>query len=266
MRSILALVRAAWLTATSYRLATIISLGGLLASVVPIYFIANAVQDVAAASIALEGGEYFAFVVFGTASMYILAAALSAIPSALAGSIGNGTFESLLVTRTSLPLILIGMAGYPLLQSLMRAALLLGGAMVLGVGVRWAMLPAALGILALTITAYAAIGLIAASLILVFRTAGPLVTVVTSGSALLGGAYYSTGVIPGWLQSISGLVPLTYALRAVRRLLLSDAALADVSADVGMLALLAVTGLAIGMLVFGIALQQARRSGTLSQY
>lgn len=266
MHSVFALMRAAWLTATSYRLATIISLAGLLASVVPIYFIANAVQEVAASSIALEGGEYFAFVVFGTASMYILAAALSAIPSALAGSIGSGTFESLLVTRTSLPLILVGMAGYPLLQSLMRAALLLGGAMVLGVGLRWTMLPAAAGIVVLTIAAYTSIGLIAASLILVFRTAGPLVTVVTSGSALLGGAYYSTDVIPGWLQSLSALVPLSYALRAIRRLLLGDATFADVAPDVGVLALLAVTGLAIGMLVFGAALRHARRAGTLSQY
>ncbi|MCC7003278.1 MAG: ABC transporter permease [Gemmatimonadaceae bacterium] len=266
MRSILALMRAAWLTGLSYRLATVISLAGLLASVVPIYFISNAVQDVAEASIALEGGQYFAFIVFGTAAMYVLAAALSALPSALSGSIGSGTFESLLVTRTPLPLLLIGMAGYPLLQSLLRAALLLGGALVLGVQLRWTMLPPALGIVALTITAYASIGLLAASLILVFRTAGPLITVVTSGSALLGGAYYSTTVIPGWLQSLSGIVPLTYALRSVRRLLLGDASLVDVSSDVGMLALLAVTGLAIGMLVFGAALQHARRAGTLSQY
>ena len=266
MRSIIALLRAAWLTSTSYRLATILSLGGLLASVVPIYFVANAVQDVAEASIALEGGRYFNFIVFGTAAMYVVGAALAAVPSALAGSIGSGTFESLMVTRTSLPVILMGMASHPLLQSLFRAGVLIVGAMVLGLSLRWTMVPAALGIVFVMLLAYVAIGLVAAALILVFRTAGPLITIVTSGSALLGGAYYSTGVIPGWLQSLSGLVPLTYGLRAVRRLVLGDATLVDVSGDVAILALLAVTGLAIGILAFMAALRHARRAGTLSQY
>lgn len=266
MRSILALMRAAWLSALSYRLATIISLVGLLASVVPIYFIANAVQGLASESIRLEGGNYFGFIILGIAATYVLASAVSAIPSALAGSIGSGTFESLLVTRTSLPVLLLGMSAYPLAQSLLRAALLVVGAAVIGVDVRWQMMPAALVILALMIVAYGAIGLIAASLVLVFRTSGPLITAVIAGSGLLGGVYYSTAVIPGWLQALSGLVPLSYALRAARMLLLGGASFADVGSDVAILALIAVTGLALSTIAFGIALRHARSAGTLSQY
>jgi ABC-2 type transport system permease protein len=266
MNSILAILRASWLSATSYRLATLISFVGLLASVVPVYFIANAVEPLARESIRLQGGEYFGFVIVGIAATYVLMSAASAIPSVLVASIGSGTFESLIVTRTSLPVLLIGMAAYPLLQSLLSASLLLVGAAVIGVKVAWVMLPAVLVILLMMIAAYGAIGLVAASLVLAFRTSGPLITAVVAGSGLLGGVYYSTSVIPGWLQSLSNVIPLTYALRAIRMLLLGHAALGDVWKDVAVLGFMSLLGLTLGSLAFGVALRHARRAGTLSQY
>jgi ABC-2 type transport system permease protein len=266
MRSMLALLRATWLSATSYRLATILSFVSLLASVVPVYFIAKAVEPLAQESIRLEGTDYFGFVVIGIAATYILLAATSVLPSVLAGSIGSGTFEAMLVTRTSLPVLLLGLSAYPLLSSLLNAALVVGGAMVLGVRLELTMVPAVAVIGALLMAAYGAIGLVSAALILVFRTSGPLVTAVVAGSSLLGGVYYSTTAIPGWLQSLSAFVPLTYALRATRRLLLAGAPLREVAGDVTVLALLAVAGLAIGATAFNFAMRHARRAGTLSQY
>lgn len=266
MRSILAFLRAAFLTASSYRLAMVLSLLSLLATVVPLYFISGALQPVVQASIAEEGGRYFGFLLVGVGSIYVMSAALGAVPGALGGSLGSGTLEALLVTRTPLPLILLGMAAYPLTQSLLRASLLLAGGAVVGVAVSWTALPAALLVVALLIVAYLAIGLFAASLILVFRTAGPLSTAVIALSSLLGGVYYSTTVIPAWLQDLSALVPLSYALRPLRRMLLGGEPLAATADDVGMLALFAVTLLALGTLGFGAALRYARRAGTLSQY
>lgn len=266
MRAVLALMRAAWLTATSYRVATLLSLAGLLASIVPLWFIADAVQGIAQEAIRPEGDRYFGFVVLGIAATYVIAAAVSAVPSAIAGSIGSGTFEALLVTRTPLPLLLGGMAGYPLTLSLVRAALLVLAAVLLGTELRWVMLPFAGLVVALLIAAYAAIGLVAGSLVLVFRTSGPLITAVIAGSGLLGGVYYPTSVIPGWLQRLADLVPLTHGLRAIRRVLLGDASVGEVMPDVALLALIAVTGLALGSLALLAALRRARTVGTLSQY
>ena len=266
MRSVLALLRVAWLTAASYRLSLLFSLASLFISVVPIYFVSGAVQKLAEPSIRNEGGEYFGFVIVGLAAMVILSAAASAIPGAIAGSIGNGTFESLLVTRAPLPMLLAGLAAFPLLEAFVRASLLVGGAALIGTRLSWGAMPAVAAIGALAIVAYGGVGLVAAALVLRFRTSGPLLTAAIMGSGLLGGVYYSTTVIPGWLQSLSGLVPLTYALRAVRRLLMSGGTRAEIMSDVGVLALLAALSLAIGVLAFRWALQHARRAGTLSQY
>lgn len=266
MHAVLALLRAAWISATSYRVATILSFVSLLASVVPVYFIARAVEPLALESIRLESGDYFGFIVLGLATTYVILAATDALPGTLAGSIGSGTFEALLVTRTPLPVLLVGMCAYPVLHSVVNAIVVVLGAVLLGVRLDPLMLPAAAGIVVLLVAAHAAVGLVASALVLVFRTSGPLVTAVVAGSSLLGGVYYSTTAIPGWLQSLSGIFPLTYGLRAMRRLLLGGAPLEAVAWDVAMLALLAAVGLAGGVTAFAFALRHARRAGTLAQF
>jgi ABC-2 type transport system permease protein len=266
MQGILALMRVSFLSAASYRVALVLSFVALLVSIVPIYFVAGALQPVVEESIRMEGGRYFDFIVVGTSAIYLISAAAGALPAALGGSLANGTFEALFVTRTPLPALLLGLVGYALSQAVIRALLLLGAGALIGVAVAWPQLPGAILIALLLVGAYFAFGLVAAALVLAFRTSGPLLAVVNSGSILLGGAYYSTTVIPAWLQDLSALVPLTYGLRAARMLLLGGANIGDVLPDVATLSLFTVTLLAIGMLAFGTALRHARRSGSLSQY
>lgn len=266
MASILALLRVGYYSMISYRLAFLTQLGGLVVSFVPLYFVATAIAPVAAPSIALEGGDYFGFVVIGIAGTALVGAAVMGLPGAIGSGIGNGTFESLLVTRTPLPTLLVGLTAMTLTQSFLQAFILLIGAAVLGVSITWTALPAVAFIAALTLLAYGGIGLIASAMILAFRTTGPLPGIVLGASTLLGGAYFSTTVIPGWLQSLSFLVPLTYGLRAVRRLLLSGAPLGDVLGDAAILTGFGIVLMAAGVVAFSFALRHARRAGTLSQY
>lgn len=266
MRSILALLRASYLSAASYRLSLVISFAALLISVVPIYFISGAVQPVVADSIAAEGGQYFGFVIIGLAAVYVLSAATNALPGALAGGLGSGTLEALFVTRTPLHETLLGLIAYPLALALVRSALLVAGAALVGVGISWTALPMAIVVAALIIGAYLSFGLVAAALVLVFRTSGPLTTAVVAGSGLLGGVYYSTTVIPAWLQDLSALVPLTYGLRALRMLLLGGAPVSEVINDVSALTFMTVVMLSVATLLFAAALRHARSAGTLSQY
>lgn len=266
MRSVLALFRAAWLTATSYRVGTLLSLAGVAASVLPVYFVADAIQGVAAQSIQRESGSYFAFIVVGIASIYLVSAATGALATAIASTIGNGTLESLLVTRTPLPALLAGLGAHATFQACLRASILLITGTLLGAEISWRFAPIALGIAAITFAAYAGIGLVAAALVLVFRTSGPLITAVVAVSGLLGGAYYATTAVPGWLRVATDFVPLTYGLRPARMLLLGNATWQEVTQDVSLLTMIAVGSLLVGALSFALALRRARRDGTLSQY
>jgi ABC-2 type transport system permease protein len=130
----------------------------------------------------------------------------------------------------------------------------------------WLNLPLAALVVLLLILVHLSVGLIASASVLVFRTSGPIVSGALAVSALLGGVYYSTAVIPSWLQDLSGFVPLAYGLRAVRQLLLTGASLGEVQSDVLILAGMTAVCLSLGCWVFVLALRHSRRAGTLAQY
>jgi ABC-2 type transport system permease protein len=137
---------------------------------------------------------------------------------------------------------------------------------VLGARLAWHGLPALSLILFLLVLAYGSIGLVGAALLLRFRTTGPLLNGVLMGSALLGGVYYPTQVIPSWLQDLSKAMPLSYGLRAARQVVLLGQPFTAVAHDVLTLALCVTVLLPVGILSVAIALRYARTSGTLSHY
>jgi ABC-2 type transport system permease protein len=85
-------------------------------------------------------------------------------------------------------------------------------------------------------------------------------------SGLLGGVYYPTSVIPSWIQSLSSVVPLTYGLRALRRVWLDGVGYREVLPDVLTLAAMALVLLALGIGAFVTGMRYARRAGTLAHY
>jgi ABC-2 type transport system permease protein len=260
------MTRASLLVAASYRMETVLSVFSLLATLVPVYFVAGALQPVMAESIAAEGGEYFGFLVIGMIVYLFLANAVNALPGAIRGGIGSGTLEAMFTTPTTLPTLLGGMLGYGFLWVWLRALVMLTGAWVLGMGVEWTKLAVAVGIVLLIVLAYLPFGLFAAALILVARTTGPLPSAVLVVSGLLGGIYYPTRVIPSWIGAISDWIPLTYGLRALRRTLLDGLPFQAVLGDVAILSAFAAILLLAGSLSFLAALRYGRRTGTLAHY
>lgn len=267
MREILALLRASWLTETSYRTNMLFSLASLVFMVVPLYFVAGALQPVMTSTIASQSREYFAFALLGTTIYTFIAACTSAFPSALAGAIGRGTLEAFLGTPTRLTVLFTGMSLYSIIWALVRACVMIGAGMALGVHLYWRGVPAMIVILFLLVLAYGAFGLIGSALILQFRTTGPILSGILTASALLGGVYYPTHVIPSsWLQMLSGALPLSYGLRAARQAILLGQPISAVSHDVMMLALFVALLFPAGVLSVVLALRHARRAGTLGQY
>jgi ABC-2 type transport system permease protein len=266
MREAYALIRASWLSATSYRLALLLSLGALAAAVVPVYFVANAIQPVIADSIQTQGGEYFAFLIVGMIAFSFLSVAVTALPGAIGSGIGSGTLEALFSTRASVPSLLSGMIGYGFLWTALRAAILILTGLLFGAEFAWGRAFGAGAILLLIILAYLPFGLISAAMVLAFRTSGPLPKGVMVLSGLLGGVYYPTKVIPSWIQDVSEVIPLTYGLRALRHTLLEGMPLRAVAGDLTILAAFVVLLMLVGTWTFARALRYAKQAGNLSQY
>lgn len=266
MSAALALVRASWGTAKSYRVGMLVTLATLVFQVVPTYYIGHTLQPFMGPKIVGQGADYFTFLVVGTMTYLLVAAAVDALPRAIERGIGAGTVETLFSTPASAATLVIGLSGYELLWAGAKALLLLLVAAAARAQIVWAAAPAVAAIFALVVVAYFGVGLAAAGLIFAFRRAGPLQTAAIVGSALLAGVSYPTSLIPAAVRGFSGWVPMTYALHAARRLLIDGTGVAAVATDAGILAAFAAGLLALGSLVFVAGLRHARRTGSLGQY
>lgn len=266
MSAVLALSRVGWQTMISYRFQTLLSIASLGLTVVPLYFIADAVQPVMAESIQAEGGSAFSFLLVGMATVSLIAAVVSAVPQGIASSVRTGTLEALLATPTAPLKIVAGLSGFPVAWATLRTVLLVAAGWVLGAElVVGGLAPAAL-ILTLIVLSHIPFGLLGAAMVLVFRTAQPLPQVVIAVSSLLGGVYYPTEVVPSWLALVSDVLPLSYGLRALRRVALQGDSLGEVGGEVMMMTGGSLVLFAISLVAFSWALRHARRTGTLAQY
>lgn len=266
MREAIAFVRQDYLTTTSYRSRTLFGLIGIVVSLVPVYFIAQALQPVMAASISSQGRQYFAFLLVGLITQRWLVAGVNALPEALGAAVRSGTIESIFVTPVSLSAIVTGMIGYKLLWTTLESSVMVVVGLLFGVTFDVGRLVPGLLVLFLITLAHVGIGIVGGALILVFRTTGPLLGVVVLASTLLGGVFYPTHIIPSWIQRVSSVIPLTYGLRALRRTFLEGASLSGVWDDVLVLSVFTIALLALGFYSLALAVRYARQAGTLAQY
>lgn len=267
MHKVVALVRASWLESMSYRMRTVLTTVSMFAGLIPIYYVARAVQPIVADSIAGEGTDYFAFIVTGLAIMPLVRVATGALPGELGTAISTGTFEALLGTPTRIATLLVGMIGYPFLFAVLRSVLVLGFGWAMGVAMSSVGIPVALLALVLIVFSHVAVGIVGAAMIVAFRTTGPLESLVVWTSLVLGGVYFPTRAVPDWLEQFATVLPLSYGLRAFRRALLEpSASWSLVVSDLLWLAVMGVAGIIVGLGAFSIALRFSRRTGTLSQY
>ena len=266
MREILSLIRASFRTALSYRLSMVLSLASLTFTVVPLFFVARALQPTMAKSISTEGGVYFAFLLVGMIAYTYISVAVNAIPAVVSSGVSTGTLEALLGTRAPLPSLLLGLIGYNFLWTTVRAVILLAAGLLFGVHLAWGQLWSSLLILVLIVLCYLPFGLIGAALVIAVRTNAAIPQVVLLASTVLGGVYFPTSVLPPAIAPIAEWLPLTPGLRALRQTLLLGYPIGSVSGDLMRAAGLALVATAIGALSLRWAFGYARRAGSLSQY
>jgi ABC-2 type transport system permease protein len=239
---------------------------GLLIAVFPLYFVTGALQSTMADAIANESDQLFGFVLIGSIALMLVTSSMTVLPGVIGGGIATGYFESLLMTRASLPAVFVGLTSYGMLLTALRGTVMVVGGWAIGASVAWGQILPGLFILILLIAAHFGVGLMAAALVIAFRTSGPLTTIVTTVSTFFGGVYYPVSSIPSWLGAIATVTPLSYGLRSLRRVLLQGESLSSVAVDLAILAGMGVVIMLLGVLSMRAALTYARRAGTLGMY
>jgi ABC-2 type transport system permease protein len=109
-------------------------------------------------------------------------------------------------------------------------------------------------------------GLIAAVLPLLSPERGPQAAHIFQAIILLvSGVYYDVSVLPSWIRPFSVISPGTYTLRSIRRAMLENASIADVSSDILILLMIGLFLIPAGLWIFNQAEIYAKKTGKLKR-
>ncbi|MGH9275374.1 MAG: ABC transporter permease [Acidimicrobiales bacterium] len=250
----------------SYRLAFLTQLGGAFTTLLSAGFLSRLVPADQAA-LHPYGGDYFTFVLVGTAALSYFSVALGSFSGSLGQEQEMGTLEALLVTPVDERVLLLCGAAWPCLFATVQLALyLVVGSVLFGGDVPLHHLGLAAAILGLTLVAFSAVGLAGAAVVVLTKRAGLLLAFVASAFALLGGVLYPISVLPRPLQLLAQCLPMSHGLDGVRRALGPDPDLGVIGLDAFVLVAFSVVCLPAALEGFRWAVRRARRAGTLSHY
>jgi ABC-2 type transport system permease protein len=254
-------------TETSYRIAFLFSLTGIFFSVFTFFFVAKLVDPQASPYLAQYGGDYFSFVIIGLAFGGYFSLGLGGFSRALREAQTTGTLEAMMMTPTPVSIIVIGSALWNYAFTTLRVVIyILLGVVLLGLRLANANYLAGLVSLLLSIIAFASIGIIAASIIMIIKRGEPITALLGAAANLIGGVYYPIEILPEWLQFFSKIVPVTYALRAMRLSLLTGATWAELLPDLLVLTGFTIVLFPLSLISFRWAVERARLDGTLAHY
>lgn len=254
-------------TEISYRLAFAIGIGGILFRAFVFYFLSQLIGESATPLLQPYSDDYFSFVLIGIAFGGYFGVGLTGFARALRRAQTTGTLEAMMVTPAPVSLVIVGSAVWSYVYTTFRVLVyLLIGTLLLGLNLGNANYPAALVILLLSIISFASIGIIAASVIMVVKRGDPITTLFGNLANLIGGVFYPVEILPNWLQAIANLLPITYALRAMRLSLLGGASWPELLPDIAALLLFCLVLFPLSLLLFRYAVQRARLDGTLAHY
>lgn len=82
---------------------------------------------------------------------------------------------------------------------------------------------------------------------------------------LVSGVYYDVGVLPGWMQAIATVSPVTYALEGGRAALLEGASVAELWGSIWVLLVMGVVFVPLGIWIFHLGEVYAKKTGKLKR-
>jgi ABC-2 type transport system permease protein len=253
--------------AISYRLSFLMQLLGIFFSVTTFYFLSQLFGGAVAPRLDAYGGDYFSFVLVGLAFSGYMGLSISSFAQSIREGQMMGTLEIMLLSPTRLGTILISSSLWSyLLTTLQVLFYFIIGALIFGFNVSQANYVTAVVVLILSITSFSCFGLLSAAFILLTKKGDPVAWLFGGVSSLLAGVFYPISVLPDWLEPLSRVLPLTYALDAMRLAILKGYSLYQVRID--MLVLLGFTFVLtpLAFLVFRQSLKRAKMEGSLIQY
>src|SRR5882762_411275 len=206
----------------------------------------------------------------GLAVLNYFMTGFSSLANAIRQEQVQGTLESVLMTPISVPTVIVASSAWDFVQATFFSSLyLFFGWLFFGVHYRGSFV-LALFFLLLTTMVLSCLGILSASFAMVFKRGDPFGIFLGTGSALFSGVFFPTQLInqyagPG-VAGISRILPPTYGLEGIRRVLIEGEGFAQVREPFLTLMIFLVVLLPCCLWVFNREGRRDKREGSLIQY
>lgn len=249
----------------SYRVSMMMRMFEIWYFAISFYFIDAFVGDIEVLD-NLDGG-YFEFVLIGSIVTSFSRTGISSFSALISEEQDDGTLEVLLASPTPMSTLLLGSFIVPFIFMAVENTILVAvGLGIFGSGIPVAGLIRSLPMLLLTTLSFVPVGVLGAAFIIMAKRGDPFSALANRVAILLSGALYPVAILPGWLQSISEVIPATYSIRAVRALTQQGASFGDVVDELAIVLGFVAVMLPLSLMVFSRAVNVARRMGVLGTY
>lgn len=249
-----------FLTDISYRVSFAMSAIDALTAVAAYYLLSTMI------GVRPDGYDAFAFILTGLVMNSAMSAAMVCHSQAMRASQQTGTLPLLVASPIGSTRLITLSSGYPLLRALLEGLLFFGAGVLIGLTVKGGSFVGALFVYAVALGAFSAIGMLSAACTVVWKRGDPIPWVFAAASWLLGGVFFPVALLPEPLRLISHLLPITYALDAIRPALLATTSAQAVIRSAVPLIVFTVVAIPLAFLAFERALARARAQGTLRQF
>ena len=205
----------------------------------------------------------------GLAVLNYFMTGFSSLANAIRQEQVQGTLESVLLTPINLPTVIVASSAWEFLQATLFSFLyIFFGWFFFNVHFAGSFL-LALVFLLLTTFVLACLGILSASFAMVFKRGEPFGIFIGTGSALFSGVFFPTQLLKehaGAISSVSKILPATYGLDGIRRVLIEGRGIGEVTEPLITLLIMFAVLLPFSLWVFGRAVRRAKREGSLIQY
>jgi ABC-2 type transport system permease protein len=216
---------------------------------------------------AIDIQEYMTFLLIGALIWSYLSMIFDILSETVQWERWEGTIEYTFMSPTSRVTHLLGMGVYAIVYGIIRTALVLGVAMLaFDLDLDNANYAAALVVLAVCSISLVGFGVVAAVMPLLSPEKGQQVTYIVSALLLLvSGVYYPVSVLPGWMQPLATVSPVTYGLEGTRAALKDGAGIADLWGSIWPLLVMGIVFVPLGIWIFHLGENYAKKTGKLKR-
>ena len=264
MQDVLAFTRRDFLIWTSYRLQALRELGSLVIAVLVLIVLGKLLGESHAAFLDRYHTNYVGYFLTTVTFVEIWGVGFL-LSKSLRDSQALGTLEAMMLSPMGLFRLLLYSTVFPTLVILVRLLLLTAVAVLLFGQWHQANVLSVLVLFAASILTMGCLGVLSSAFVLLLKQGDPIVPIYGLLNGLLSGAIFPPEALPTWLQPLSRILPLTYALDGMRQAL-AGASLLDIAPQVLALGGIFLVLLPVTLWTLSWATRRAKEEGSLVQY